>query len=109
MFRPDGAWGIFVGGVSTKISLRTERGRNRVAVENVGGMLTQDSACRATLGFGAECRWDSQTARATDGAEAKRAFAALMDRGKTYIAKIKAARRVNIGKVASLFHAKTAS
>ena len=61
IYRPDGAWGFFVGGVSTKISLLTELGRNRVAVGNVGGTLTQGSACRATLGFGTESRWDSQT------------------------------------------------
>mgnify|MGYP001546003292 CR=1 FL=1 len=36
-------------------------GRNRVAVENILGTLTQGSSCLATLGFGPESRWDSQT------------------------------------------------
>ena len=35
-------------------------GRNRVAVGDVGGKFTQGSACRETLGFGTESRWDSQ-------------------------------------------------
>jgi hypothetical protein len=30
--------------------------RSRIAVENVGWMMTQGNACRATLGFGAESR-----------------------------------------------------
>lgn len=37
------------------------KGRNRVAVDEVGGTPTQGSACDATLGLETESRWDSQT------------------------------------------------
>lgn len=40
-------------------------GRNRVAVENIGGTYSQRSACLATLGFGSESRWDSRMVTAT--------------------------------------------
>jgi len=50
----------FVGGSATKILLLTELGCNRVAVGNYLRTMTQGSACRATLGFGTESRWDSQ-------------------------------------------------
>ena len=53
---------IGLGGSSTKISLLTELGRNRVAVGNFLRTLTQGSSCLATLGFGPESRWDSQPA-----------------------------------------------
>jgi len=38
-------------------------GRNRVAVGEVCPTMTQGSSCLATLGFGTESRWDSQTER----------------------------------------------
>ena len=53
---------IFWCGSSTKISLLTELGRNRVAVGNFLRTVTQGSACLATLGFGPESRWDSRMA-----------------------------------------------
>src|SRR2546425_11275038 len=38
----------------------TGNNANGVAVENVCWTMTQGSACRATLGFGTESRWDSR-------------------------------------------------
>ena len=40
----------------------TRDGRNRVAVGNILGTMTQGSSLLATLGFGTESRWDSHTA-----------------------------------------------
>jgi hypothetical protein len=41
---------------------RKRHGRNRVAVDDICGKMTQGSAWGATLGFETESRWDSHTA-----------------------------------------------
>jgi hypothetical protein len=41
---------------------RKWHGRNRVAVDDICGKMTQGSAWGATLGFETESRWDSHTA-----------------------------------------------
>ncbi len=57
-------------------------GRNRVAVGNVGGPLTQGSACLATLGFGTESRWDSRTVRVSGGViKSNRVWARTIPKG----------------------------
>jgi hypothetical protein len=59
---------------------RNWKGRNRVAVDDAGGTMTQGSSFLATLGFGTESRWDSHTtARRQLGHDAVRANLDLPD------------------------------
>ena len=47
-------------------------GRNRVAVGNFLWTLTQGSSCLATLGFGAESRWDALLRRNSSSRECRK-------------------------------------
>ena len=60
---------------------RRRDGRNRVAVENILRTNPQGGSCVATLGFGTESRWDSQTGarRRRRGHDAVRAQLDLPD------------------------------